>query len=148
MPTGDRAEMDDKRAPEAIDHRRQAIRGLHAALTVVVLAACVVGAHEILDFSASWIVGAAIAYPLSKAIGRMVLPQPGPLTDEERLRLVPPPAWLIVAAISIAAIHYGAGLIWLWSTAVTGLGMGALLIIELRQRDQARHRLAANKSKM
>jgi hypothetical protein len=126
-----------------INRRRQAIRGLHAAVVVAVLIVCVLTAHALLDFSASWMVGAAIAYPVATIVERRLLPRVEPLTDEERLHLVPLPVWLIVTISSIVIFHYGTSRSWISSVAFVAVWMSILLAVELRQRSHARHRLAA-----
>jgi len=126
----------------AINRRRQAVRGLHAVVAVGILIACVVIAQALLGFSAAWLVGAVIAYPVSTIVVRRLLPQPEALTDEERLQLVPWPVWLITATCSVAILHTWTVLSWVWSIAVVAIGASWLLAIELRQRSQARRRLA------
>ena len=128
----------------AINGERQFIRGLHAVVAIATLMACVLLAHDLLNSSVSWMVGAAIAYPVSKVVGRLALPQSEPLTDEERLRLIPLPIWLVVALMCVTLMHYGTRLGWLWSTVVVAIGEGILLAVELRQRSQAKTRLAAD----
>lgn|GEM_PF-5396387 len=127
--------------------RRQLVRLLDALTAAAILAVCVWAADELLEFSASWVVGAIVSYPLMLVAKRRVLPPTPPLSDKERLHLVPAPVWLFVTITSIVFIHYAAGLAWVVSGAVVAIGTGALLLFELRQRrlairrlDEAKHR--------
>jgi hypothetical protein len=119
------------------------VRGGHALVTFVLLGVFVIGLYAAgLPSTVTVFGGGALAYLVSPLVRRRLLPEPQPLSDEQRLqlpklRLV----WIPLGAAGFVLIYFVAHVELIASVTLIVLSIGALVAGELRLRREAGRRL-------
>jgi hypothetical protein len=130
----------------ANQHRRYLIQGGRAVVTLATLGVVVIALQSLLGLPSivAIIVGATFAGIVSSIVGRRLLPELPPWSDEERVRLPRlRPVWAPLGAAAVGLLHFVAHIPLAIAVAVVVLSISGLVITELRDRREAVRRLEA-----
>jgi uncharacterized oligopeptide transporter (OPT) family protein len=129
----------------SVQRQRDCINTIHVVVTLGILCAAVLGARYVMGLSSRVAVvgGGLIAYLVATAVSRHALPQPIPITDEERVGMRMKYRWLVWGAASALLLRFGIGLPWAWSGGLIVVSVTCAVAVERAKRTRAQVRLRA-----